>query len=56
VALCCALVASAFGRRIVWKNNVYEMRYGGQIQKIPAGPQATTSAAAPPEGPSRRAA
>ena len=35
IALCAALVWSAIGRRIVWKDNVYEMRYGGQIRKIP---------------------
>jgi hypothetical protein len=34
-ALFGALVGSAIGRRITWKNNVYEMSYGGQIRKIP---------------------
>ncbi len=43
-ALFCALVASAIGRRITWKNNIYEMSYGGQIRTIaPPAP-----AAAPP--------
>ncbi|MGD9722292.1 MAG: glycosyltransferase [Pirellulales bacterium] len=35
-ALCVALVASGIGRRIRWKDNVYEMSYGGQIRKIPS--------------------
>lgn len=37
--LACALVWSAIGRRISWKNNVYEMSYGGQIRRIPTGPR-----------------
>ena len=37
--LACALVASAIGRRIAWKSNVYEMSYGGQIRRIPTGPR-----------------
>lgn len=37
-ALCCALVGSAIGRRITWKSNIYEMRYGGQIRKIASVP------------------
>ena len=36
LALCVALVGSAIGRRITWKDNVYEMSYGGQIRKVPA--------------------
>jgi hypothetical protein len=55
LALACALLGSAIGRRIVWKQNVYEMRYGGQIRKIPAAGQ-PAAAAEPLEGPSRRAA
>jgi hypothetical protein len=41
-ALFGALVGSAIGRRINWKNNVYEMSYGGQIRKI-ASPSPTTA-------------
>jgi len=44
LTLAIALVASAIGRRISWKGNVYEMARGGQIRRIPtvgaAGPAA----------------
>ncbi len=40
LALCVALVGSAIGRRITWKDNVYEMSYGGQIRKIPSSAEA----------------
>ena len=36
VVMCAAMVASAIGRRITWKSNIYEMRYGGQIRRIPS--------------------
>ena len=56
LTLAVALVASAIGRRISWKGNVYEMASGGQIRRIP-----TVSAAAPDtvdgrSGAARRAA
>jgi hypothetical protein len=43
-ALFVALIWSAIGCRITWKNNVYEMSYGGQIRTIP--PSATNVNAA----------
>ncbi len=36
LVLCGAIIASAIGRRIAWKDNVYEIYYGGQIRKIPS--------------------
>ena len=39
LAMCCALISSAIGRRIVWKTKIYEMQYGGQIRKIPSPPE-----------------
>ena len=55
LALAVALVGSAIGRRITWKNNVYEMSYGGQIKKIPPSGTATASAGGSTDT-SRRAA
>ncbi len=52
-ALCGALVGSAIGRCITWKNNVYEMSYGGQIRKI--APPSASMADAPCDAPSRNA-
>jgi hypothetical protein len=34
LACCAGLIASAFGRKIVWKNIAYEMRFGGQVRRI----------------------
>jgi hypothetical protein len=34
LACCAGLIASAFGRKIVWKNIAYEMRFGGQVRGI----------------------
>jgi hypothetical protein len=55
LTLLLALIGSAIGRRIAWKNNVYEMRYGGQIRKIPTEPISDASGAAT-DGATRRAA
>ena len=55
IVLLAALIGSAIGRRIAWKNNVYEMRYGGQIRKIPSEPSAG-AVDARPSGTTRRAA
>jgi hypothetical protein len=49
-----ALVASAIGNRITWKDNVYEMKYGGQIRRIPSTPAPKAPAGA--AGDARRAA
>jgi len=58
IALFCALVGSAIGRRITWKNNVYEMSYGGQIRTIasPAPAAAHSPRDADQENTPRRAA
>jgi hypothetical protein len=47
-ALFGALVGSAIGRRITWKNNVYEMSYGGQIRKLPPSVAHADAASAAP--------
>jgi hypothetical protein len=56
LALCAALVWSAIGRRIVWKDNIYEMRYGGQIRKIPNQRELAAAASNDPRASARQAA
>ena len=56
LTLAVALVASAIGRRISWKGNVYEIARGGQIRRIPTIGAAGPNAASVPADASRRAA